>query len=51
MLKGGSSKPPLELLTEAGVDMRQPETITTATALFARTARQIEELWAKRQPR
>ncbi len=51
LLKGGSSKPPLVILEQAGVDLRQPAAIEAATALFARTVDEIETLWRRRNPR
>jgi oligoendopeptidase F len=47
MLKGGSSKPPLELLKEAGLDLTKPEAIKSALDLFDRTIDQLEELLDK----
>jgi len=44
MLKGGSSKPPLVLLKEAGLDLTKPEAIKSALNLFDKTIDQLEEL-------
>jgi len=44
MLKGGSSKPPLELLKDAGLDMTRPEVIESALMLFDRTLDELELL-------
>jgi oligoendopeptidase F len=47
MLKGGSSKPPLVLLKEAGLDLTKPEAIKSALDLFDATLDQLEELLDK----
>jgi oligoendopeptidase F len=47
MLKGGSSKPPLVLLKEAGLDLTKPEAIKAALDLFDKTLDQLEELLDK----
>jgi len=47
MLKGGSSKPPLVLLKEAGLDLTKPEAIASALKLFDKTIDQLEELLEK----
>jgi oligoendopeptidase F len=44
MLSGGSSRPPLELLQKAGVDLTKPDAIAAALDLFARTVIELEEL-------
>jgi oligoendopeptidase F len=44
MLSGGNSKPPLELLKGAGVDLTKPDAIASALELFDRTVAQLEEL-------
>jgi oligoendopeptidase F len=44
MLSGGNSKPPLELLEGAGVDLSRPDAIASALELFDRTVAQLEEL-------
>jgi oligoendopeptidase F len=43
-LKGGSSKWPLELLQDAGVDMTSPAPVETALAHFERLVRELDEL-------
>jgi oligoendopeptidase F len=47
MLKGGSSKPPLVLLKEAGLDLTKPAAIESALNLFDKTIDQLEELLEK----
>jgi len=47
MLKGGSSKPPLVLLKEAGLDLTKPEAIESALDLFDDTIDQFEDLLDK----
>jgi len=47
MLRGGCSKPPLELLKGAGVDLTTPEPIEAAMKTFARTLDEVEKLLAK----
>jgi len=44
MLSGGNSKPPLELLKGAGVDLTRPDAIAAALELFDRTVTELEEL-------
>ena len=44
MLSGGSSKPPLEMLADAGVDLTEPAPIAAALDLFARTVDELETL-------
>jgi oligoendopeptidase F len=46
-LKGGSSKYPIELLKEAGVDMTSPEPIRDAMKLFEGLLDQTEQLLAQ----
>ena len=43
MLKGGSSKPPLVLLKEAGLDMTKPDAIQSAMDLFDVTVAELEK--------
>ena len=43
-LSGGRSKPPVELLKGAGVDMSSPEPINEALALFGRLIEEMEQL-------
>ncbi len=44
MLKGGCSRPPLDMLRDAGVDLSKPEPIEAAMAVFERTLTQLEAL-------
>lgn len=44
MLAGGSSKPPLELLRGAGVDLTRPEALAAAFATFRETVDELETL-------
>ncbi|MBI5547007.1 MAG: oligoendopeptidase F, partial [Deltaproteobacteria bacterium] len=48
MLKGGSSKPPLELLKGAGVDLTRPEAVEAAARLLDRTVTEMEKLLPKK---
>ena len=43
-LSGGRSKPPVELLKGAGVDMSSPEPVNEALALFGRLLDEMEQL-------
>ncbi|MCM3760812.1 oligoendopeptidase F [Alkalihalobacillus oceani] len=43
-LKGGSSKPPLELLKDTGVDLTKPDTIEDALVVFGGLVKQFAEL-------
>lgn len=47
MLSGGSSKPPLELLKGAGVDLTRPEAIEAAARLMDQTLTRMEQILAK----
>ncbi len=47
MLEGGCSKPPLELLAGAGVDLTKPDAIEAALATFDETLRELETLLAE----
>ncbi len=47
MLKGGSSKPPLELLRDAGLDMTKPDAIESALKLFDKTVTELDVLLNK----
>lgn len=47
MLKAGSSRPPLEILKSAGVDLETPQPILTMLDLFERTIDQFDKLWTK----
>jgi oligoendopeptidase F len=44
MLRGGMSKPPLELLRGAGVDLTRPEPVEAAARLLDRTLAEMERL-------
>ena len=44
MLKGGSSKPPLDLLMDAGIDMTKPDAIESALKLFDKTVDELDKL-------
>lgn len=46
MLAAGSSKPPLELLKGAGVDLTRPEAVEAAALLMDRVLGEMEELMA-----
>jgi oligoendopeptidase F len=50
MLQGGSSKPPLDLLRDAGVDLTKPQAIESAAKLLDSTLAKMEELINKRKP-
>jgi oligoendopeptidase F len=43
-LKGGCSKDPLDLLKDAGVDMREPAPVDTALAHFGRLVDELDRL-------
>ena len=43
-LRGGSSKWPLDLLRDAGVNMEKPEPVDTALAHFERLVEELDEL-------
>jgi len=43
-LEGGCSKDPLDLLRDAGVDMRRPQPVDTALAHFARLVDELDSL-------
>ncbi len=47
MLKGGSSKPPLDLLRDAGLDMTKPDAIESALNLFDKTVDELDALLNK----
>lgn len=44
MLRGGCSRPPLDMLRDAGVDLSRPDPIKAAMAVFERTLGQLETL-------
>ena len=45
-LKGGCSKDPIDLLADAGVDMRTKEPVEAAMGAFERSLSELEELLA-----
>ena len=47
-LRGGSTKPPVQLLADAGVDMTKPEPIHAAMRLMNDVMDQIEEILERR---
>lgn len=47
MLKAGDSRPPLEILKSAGVDMETPAPILTMLDLFEDTIAEFDKLWTK----
>jgi oligoendopeptidase F len=47
-LSAGSSKPPLEVLKAAGVDMSTPQPIEQACKLFAEELQTLEQLTAQK---
>ena len=47
MLKSGNSKPPVELLKGAGVDLTDPGSIATALEFFDRIVGELDELIVK----
>ena len=47
MLKSGSSKPPLELMAAAGVDLTKPAPIEAAARLLDRTVKELRRLLKK----
>jgi oligoendopeptidase F len=47
MLQGGSSKPPLELLKGAGVDLTRPEAVVEATRVMDAMLSEMERIVAK----
>ncbi|MBW2530040.1 MAG: oligoendopeptidase F [Deltaproteobacteria bacterium] len=49
MLRGGSSKPPLVLLKEAGVDLTKPDAIEAAAKLLDQTLGRLETILAQRR--
>lgn len=48
-LKGGCSKDPIDLLAEAGVDMRTPEPVRAAMEAFRRALTELEELLSRKE--
>ncbi len=51
MLRGGSSKPPLELLRGAGVDLTKPDAIEAAAHLLDRTVSEMARMTQAQSPR
>jgi oligoendopeptidase F len=49
MLKAGSSKPPLEILKDAGVDLSSPAAIEAATRLMGETVGEIAAIWSRKK--
>jgi oligoendopeptidase F len=49
MLQGGSSRPPLELLKGAGVDLTKPDAIVEAARLLDKVVAEMEQIFAKRE--
>jgi oligoendopeptidase F len=49
MLKGGSSKPPIKLLQDAGVDLTRPDAIEAAARLMDTTITEMEKLIAEKK--
>jgi oligoendopeptidase F len=49
MLKAGSSKPPVELLKNAGVDLTRPDAVQAAARLMDKTLAEMEKLLAARK--
>jgi oligoendopeptidase F len=47
MLKAGNSRPPVELLQGAGVDLTTPQPIAAALEFFERTVSELEKLVVK----
>lgn len=48
MLRGGMSRPPLELLRGAGVDLSRPEAVEAAARLLDRTVAELERLLSRK---
>lgn len=51
MLDAGNSRPPLELLRAAGVDLTRPDAVRAVAALMSRTIAEIEVILARQQRR
>ena len=47
MLRAGSSKPPLDILRDAGVDLTKPDAIESAARLMQKLINEIDELAVK----
>jgi oligoendopeptidase F len=48
MLQAGSSKPPLAILRDAGVDLAKPEAVVAATRLMERTIQEMQAIFDRR---
>jgi oligoendopeptidase F len=48
MLEAGSSKPPLQILRDAGVDLRKPEAVAAAARLMEKTIQEMQAIFDKR---
>jgi oligoendopeptidase F len=48
MLEAGSSKPPLAILKDAGVDLTKPEAVATAARLMDRTIQEMKAIFDRR---
>ena len=48
MLKAGSSKPPLEILKDAGVDLTKPDAIVAAARLMEKTIEEMQTILDRR---
>lgn len=51
MLDAGNSRPPLELLKAAGVDLTRPDAVRAVAGLMSRTLGEIEEILARQRKR
>jgi oligoendopeptidase F len=50
MLSAGSSKPPLAILKDAGVDLTKPDAVVAAARLMDRTIKDMRAILARRAP-
>jgi len=48
MLQAGSSKPPLAILKDAGVDLAKPEAVVSAARLMGKTIQRMQEIFDRR---
>ncbi|MCP4293106.1 MAG: oligoendopeptidase F, partial [bacterium] len=48
MLSAGSSAPPLDILSSAGVDLEKPDPILAAMDMFEKTVKEFDKLWTKK---
>ncbi len=51
MLAAGSSKPPLDILRDAGVDLTRPDAVVAAAHLMDRTIKEMQAILAKKAGR